>query len=65
MNINGGIEFKNVLSFGDDYRQFIESLSDSSVSSKLSVKRTKKYRRRGRRNQVFFALIFPSCKKSF
>jgi len=50
-HIYGGLQFKNILSFGDDYRQFIESLSDSSVSSKLSTKRTKKFSRKGRKNQ--------------
>jgi len=42
---------ENVLSFGDDYRNFIESLSDSSVSVRLSKKRNKKFKRKGRKSQ--------------
>jgi len=42
----------DILNFGDDYRAFIDSLSDSSSCSKKVVNKTKKLRRKSKKKQV-------------
>jgi len=42
----------DILNFGDDYRVFIDSLSDSSSCSRKVVNKTKKYRRKSKKKEV-------------
>ena len=46
-----GDPYSEILHFGDDYRQFINSLSDSSVTNKTAVK-SKKIKRKTRKREV-------------
>jgi len=43
--------YSEILHFGDDYRQFINSLSDSSVTNKTAIK-SKKIKRKTRKREV-------------
>lgn len=43
--------YSEILNFGDDYRQFINSLSDSSVTSKTAIK-SKKIKRKTRKREM-------------
>merc|ERR1712106_572240 len=49
--LKNGDPYLEILHFGDDYRQFINSLSDSSVTNKTAIK-SKKIKRKTRKREV-------------